>query len=50
MPPLDAEVACVMVSAETGTDTVQRGSVPPAGQLVPVVGDVTVKASVPLPV
>ncbi len=38
-----------MVSAETGTDTVHRGSVPPGGQLVPVVGDVRVNASVPLP-
>ena len=40
---------CAMVSAETGIDTVQRASVLPAGQLVPVVAEVTVKASVPLP-
>ena len=39
-----------MVSADTGTDTLQRGSVLAAGQLVPVVGDVTVKLSVPVPV
>ena len=45
-----AEAACAIVSADTSTDTVQRGSVPFAGQLVPVVGEVTVNASVPLPV
>ncbi len=38
-----------MVSAETGTDTVQRESVLPAKQLVPVVAEVTVTFSVPLP-
>jgi hypothetical protein len=39
-----------IVSADMSTVTVQRGSVPPAGQLLPAVAEVTVLVRTPLPV
>ena len=38
-----------MTRSETGTVVVQRGSVPPAGQLLPAAAEVTVLASRWLP-
>ena len=47
MPPGVTVLALAVKSitrSETGTVVVQRGSVPPAGQLLPAAGEVTVLA------
>ena len=53
VPPGITVVALAVKSitrSETGTVAVQRGSVPPAGQLLPAVAEVTVLARMWLPV